>query len=85
MAGTQKQELKHRLQKNTAYWLALNGFLSTLSYTAQVHLTKWSDLLSSIINQENAPQTCLYHSNLTIMEIFKVLGVCISLREYTAS
>lgn len=34
-----RQELKHRPQKNAAYWLALYGLLNLLSFTTQDYMS----------------------------------------------
>lgn len=39
-AGTGRQEMKQRPQKNAAYWLAPSSLLSYLSYAAQANLLK---------------------------------------------
>jgi hypothetical protein len=66
--GAWRQEEKQWRQqaaamKGAAYWLASPGLLSLLSYTTQNHLPRggspYSGLgLSTLINQENVPQTC---------------------------
>lgn len=38
--GKPRQELKQRPWRDTAHWLAPSGLLSSLSYTAQVHLPR---------------------------------------------
>lgn len=61
------QELKRRLQRDAAYWLASRHFLSLPSYTTQDHLGRsttihsWLVPLTSI-NQESTPQACLQAS-----------------------
>lgn len=58
--GTQRQELKWRLWRDIAYWIALQGLLQ-LSYITQNLLPRDTTTKNSVstINQENASKTCL--------------------------
>ena len=64
-AGTWRQELKQRPWRGAAYWLALHGLLSLLSYKTHVYLPRGDTAQSglgpstSIIKEEYALQTCL--------------------------
>lgn len=68
-AGSWKQGLKHRPQRNSAHWLALHDLLSLLLCITQDSLPRGGTTHSewgpptSINNQENAPHLCP-HANL---------------------
>lgn len=64
MAGTWKQELLNRLQRNSSYFLAPHNFFSQLPYCIQDHQTRGGTVHSSlglsipVIKLKDAPQTC---------------------------
>lgn len=53
-----RQELKQKACRNAANWLAPPGFLSQLSHKPHDHCHSELGPPTSIINQENALQTC---------------------------
>lgn len=65
-------------QRNAAYWLAPHGFLSLLPYTIQDYLgvprggTTCGELVPpiSLIDQENALQTCLQAHFVEVSSLF---------------
>lgn len=82
-AGSWKQERVQRPWRNAAHWLACHGLVSLLPYTTQDHHPGTalppphpdpSELgpRSSIINQENALQTCL---QANLVDVFSQLRV----------
>lgn len=67
-AGTWTQELMQRPWKSATYWLSLHGLFSLFSYTTQdrppMSGPLWGGPTTSIINQENMSQVCLWASLL---------------------
>lgn len=69
-AGSSRKELKQRPWRNTGCWLSPQGLLSLFSSSSHGHLPRdgsphlhqWSELLTSIINQEYAAKSVWYKS-----------------------